>query len=121
MLVQPVSFGATTKSGNQYKKTHVGTIAGATAGALYAAYDLSKTMKMLKAGKAKKLLRALVEMRNNIMKSGCSKEAATKFTSRYAKSSIGAAAAVLVLAGLGLGAAVNKVINKHRAEKADAQ
>ena len=48
MSIQSISFGATTKKGNNYKKTHAGVITGSVVGASLAANGIknAKTMKM---------------------------------------------------------------------------
>lgn len=112
--VSNVSFGATTKNGNDYKKTHAATIAGTAVGGATGfslAYTGAKTLKTV-AGKKEYIL----GMKNML------KNMPTLFKGKNAKIIKGSIAAVTVasaLVGLGIGAGTNKIINHNKAAKAD--
>ncbi len=114
MSIQAVSFGktVTTKKGNEYKKTHAGTIAGAAVGLGLTGVELYKLTKTSK-------LKRIIADAYSKLKETMPKEQAAKFAKRTAKAGLGVGIAVTVLAYLGLGALVNKGINHYRAKSAD--
>ncbi|MBS4759778.1 MAG: hypothetical protein KHX03_03660 [Clostridium sp.] len=117
MSIQAVSFGAKTQKGNEYKKTHAGTITGLAVGTGYAglcSYGIAKNPEV-----KNKIARILVKTRQDLMSNGLTKEVANKYTKFTRKAGISLTVASAILVGLGIGAAVNKVINKNRAKQAD--
>lgn len=117
MSIQSVSFGktVTTKNGNEYKKTHAGTITGAALGAgfgSYVAYHAKTPVSM-------DLKRQYVKTYKRLKETMPKKEA-LKFMKKVAIP-VGVAIGSVIAAGtiFGLGALVNKAINHHRAKVAD--
>ncbi len=118
MAIQSASFGKTvkTKKGNEYKKSHAGTITGAAAGlgvGTFAVYNSvkPKVSMNIKRGLAKEYIR---------LKQIVPKETALKLTKKVTLPvSLATAVGIWTVAGLGIGAFVNKAINYHRAKSAD--
>ncbi len=119
--ISNVSFGAKTQKGNEYKKSHVGTIAGTVAGAgtgVYGAYKFGSLMKK-NSGFKKAIMPALADIRNILMEAGKTKAQATKKLKSMIKAGHIANTLTWTLIGLGIGALVNKAINHAKANKAD--
>lgn len=117
-----VSFGQikTTKNGNPYNKTHLATSLGLLSGmglAGYTLYGIKKSMKDPVI--VKSIFRKLVPQIHQLQASGIEKATAKKIAKAGLKSGIGTVIAGTVLLGLTVGACVNKLINIHRARKAD--
>lgn len=126
MAIQPVSFGQTavTKNGNEYQRTSKATKIGAGVGATWgllnasamgymaAKNDLPKGFKntFLNSYRALREFYPAAEAKNLVKRS-----AKMSFAMGIPMGIIGS-----TLIGLGIGAAVNKVINHRRAAKADA-
>lgn len=116
-----VSFGATTKNGNDYKKTHVATIAGTAVGTGIGGlgvYNLTKLMKKEPIIK-RAMTTTLTDLRRVFMEGGKTKAQATKMMNRTFKSGIALGVVSWALVGLGIGAGINKIINNHKAAKVD--
>ena len=118
MSIQSVSFGQTitTKNGNEYKKTHAGTIAGAAAGLGVGTCSVYNCVKpKVKMEIKRELAKAYIQLKQIV-----SKEKALKITKKVTLPvSLATAVGIWTVAGLGLGALVNKAINHHRAKVAD--
>ncbi len=114
MAIQAISFGRTetTQKGNEYKKTHAGTIAGTIAGLGFGAADAYAASK-------KPLIKKITAQGYSRYKELMPKEAAAKYAKLTLKCGFALGVAMWVLAGLGAGALVNKVINKGLANNAD--
>ena len=117
MSIQAVSFGATTKKGNNYKKTHAGTIAGAAVGTLAAA-DIAYTA-IKKFQPDIQLLRKLKECKDKIINVGINPAKARKMVNVALGTGKGIAVAAVFGICLAIGAGVNKIINHVKAHKAD--
>ncbi len=117
MSIQVVSFGktVTTKKGNEYKKTHAGTITGAAICLGAAGLNMYNLHKFSKTSKLKRVIGQIYSSYKQVMP----KEQAAKFAKRTFKTSVGITFAVPVLGYLGLGALVNKAVNHYRAKAAD--
>lgn len=115
MSIQAVSFGATTKNGNQYKKTNVGKIVGAALGVTSAATACMLAPKTPSIS----ILRKMVDARQQLLASGCTKEAAKKVLSRTFKAGFVGGMVGAVLGYIGIGAITDAIVNKIRANKAD--
>ncbi len=110
----------TTKNGNPYNKTHIATKIGLLSGMGYAGYTLYGIKKSMKdTATVKSVLRKLVPEIQRLQASGIEKATAKKIAKAGLKSGIGTVIAGTVLLGLTIGACVNKLINIHRARKAD--
>ena len=116
MSIQAVSFGATTKKGNLYKKTHVGTIAGAVAGATSIAMNLNNVRKIKMP---KSALQPLVKHLQKMTEAGITKQSAKKIILNSLKTGMIGGAVGIGLILFGGGAAINKLINRNRANAAD--
>ncbi len=117
MSIQAVSFGATTKKGNEYKKTHAGTITGLAVGVGLAGLNAGMIKKSPAVKKA--IQESLVHTRANLIANGLTKLKATKLAKMSGKIGVFVALALNVLAGLAVGAGINKIINHAKAKKAD--
>ena len=119
MSIQAVSFGktVTTKKGNEYKKTHAGTIAGAAVGLGAAGVNVYNLKKLRKTSVFKRMIGQMYSTYKT--KAKMPKEQAAKAAKRTAKTSIGIYIAMPLLAALALGALVNKAVNHYRAKAAD--
>lgn len=131
MSIQAVSFGkqAVTKNGNAYEKTNLGGKIGATVGAGYATYSgikAVKTLKNLKASNLGQLYRATLANLPEEAKTFFPKfkEYATNMIKGIKIASvpiIAITSALTILLGFGLGKIGDAIVNKVRANKADAQ
>ena len=117
MSIQAVSFGATTKKGNNYKKTHAGTIAGTAVGTLAAAGTAYTAVKKFQPGI--QLLRQLKDHKDKLINAGIDPAKARKILN--VSLGVGKVAGVAAAFGicLAIGAGINKIINHVRANKAD--
>lgn len=115
MSIQAVSFGATTKNGNQYKKTNVGKYVGAAMGVGAATISVSEVNKMPKINILRKFVSARTEMINN----GFTKIAANKVIRNLYRVGIVGGFIAVGLIYTGLGAVADAFVNKYRANKAD--
>ena len=115
MSIQPISFGATTKNGNHYKKTHVGTIMAAVAGASIAC-DL-KNIRKVKVPKT--MLKPIVENMQKLVNNGFAKPVAKKITINSLRTGIVGGIVSVGLILFGVGAGINKIANAIKAKKAD--
>lgn len=116
------SFGKvnTTKNGNPYNKTHIATKIGLLSGMGYAGYALYGIKKSMKdPATVNSMLRTLVQQIHQLQASGIEKTTAKKVAKTSFKTGIVTVIAGTVLLGLTIGACVNKLINIHRARKAD--
>lgn len=116
MSIQPISFGATTKKGNHYKKTHIGTVAGALAGATAIAIE-ARALKNAKIPVSS--LRPIINKMYNLQKNGLGRDIARKITKASAKTGFYSGIASIGLVCLAAGAGINKIINAIKAKKAD--
>lgn len=118
MTIQPVSFGkiATTPKGNEYKKSHVGTITGTIAGLGFGAYNVQQAMKPQNSMRIKRILAPAYAS----LKQTLPKETAMKLI-KNVSIPIGVTMGVAFWGalGLGVGALVNKAINHHKAAVVD--
>ena len=115
MTIQAVSFGkiAKTKKGNDYKKSHVGTVTGAITGTAFGTYCASKYLNSFAAK------RNLVTT-YNALKETVPKEKALKLVKRLVvPMGAGLGVAFWGMIGLGIGALANKAINHHKAAVVD--
>ena len=116
MSIQPISFGATTKNGNHYKKTHAGTILGAVAGVTSIACDLKNAQKI-------KLPTNILKILVNNMQKMTSQNIDRQIAKNIALNSFKTGAiGGIITAGLilfGIGAGINKIANAIKAKKAD--
>ena len=158
MSIQAVSFGKTlkTKNGNEYKKTHAGTITGAVLGlgitgtSLYKmnknsklkgelkriigqTYSKLKTnMPKEKAAKFAKLqtktgvaielkgeLKRIIGQAYSKLKTNMPKEKAAKFAKLQTKTGVAIGLSTVFFTWFGLGALVNKFINRKIANATD--
>lgn len=128
MAIQAVSFGqkAVTKSGNEYERTSKATKIGAGIGLGYGLLNSGVAgYKMATKNPPKKVKNQLLNTYKNLRQSlYFSPEEAKNVVQRTAKAGVAIGLpvniAVSTLIGLGIGAAVNKIINHKRAAKADA-
>ncbi len=127
MAIQAVSFGQTavTKNGNEYERTNKATKIGRNIGLGYGLLSSAAVgYKIATKNPPEKFKNALISTYKNLRQSLLSPEEAKDVLKRSAKAgaaigfSIGIALCTLV--GLGIGAAINKIINHKRAAKADA-
>lgn len=118
MSIQSVSFGktVTTKNGNEYKKSHAGTIAGAAAGFGVGAFSAYSCVKPKVSRNIKReLAKAYIQLKQIVPK-----ETALKLTKKVTLPvSLATAVGIWTVAGLCIGALVNKAINHHKAKVAD--
>ena len=131
MSIQAVSFGkqAVTKNGNAYEKTNLGSKIGALAGAGFATYSGVKSVKALKNLKASHLGQLYKATLANLPEEVKTffpkfKEYATDMIKsiKITLVPIIAVTSVLtILLGFGLGKIGDAIVNKVRANKADAQ
>lgn len=118
MSIQSVSFGktVTTKNGNEYKKSHAGTITGAAAGfgvGTFLVYNCVKPKAPMAIKRS--LAKAYIQLKQIVPK-----QTALKLTKKVTfPLSLATAVGVYTAAGLGIGALVNKAINHHKAKVAD--
>lgn len=119
MSIQAVSFGktVTTKKGNEYKKTHAGTIAGAVAGLGVTGINVYNLNKLRKTSVFKRMIGQMYSSYKT--KAKMPKVQAAKAAKLSAKASAALYIAVPLLGYFGLGALVNKGINHYRAKAAD--
>lgn len=102
--VSNVSFGAVSKKGNEYKKSHAATITGAAMGAMGATgvalnrNMLKKSFALMADAGAPKFIQTLA---------------------KNPKTAIVVWAATSFLVWLGIGAGINKIVNHNKAAKAD--
>ena len=118
MSIQSVSFGktVTTKNGNEYKKTHAGTITGAALGAGFGSYV---AYSGIKGSATMEIKRAFVPTYAKL-KTIMPKEKALKMMKKAViPGGIALGSAIAAATIFGLGALVNKAINHHRAKVAD--
>ncbi len=116
-----------TNNGNEYEKTnagkYVGMGVGAAAGAGYPAYILHNMFKPENKGELMKLLDTYCKNFNESCKNqfGQDVKLTTKTLTKCIKALPVVSGAVVLLAGLGLGAIVDGIINHNRAKKADKE
>lgn len=118
MTIQPVSFGkiATTPKGNEYKKSHVGTITGTIAGLGFGAYNVQQAMKPQNSMSIKRILAPAYAS----LKQTLPKETAMKLIKNVSiPIGVTMGLAFWGAIGLGIGALVNKAINHHKAAVVD--
>lgn len=115
MSIQAISFGATTKNGNQYKKTNVGKYIGAALGMSAATIAVSEVNKMPKINVLRKFVSGRTEMINN----GLTKIAANKAIRNLYRVGIVGGFITVGLIYTGLGAVADAFVNRYRANKAD--
>lgn len=116
MSIQSISFGATTKKGNNYKKTHAGVITGSVVGASLAANGIknAKTMKM-----PIYLLRILGEQKQSAIQNGFTANEAKSLIKKSLKTGMAANIITTALFCIALGTGIDAYINNKRAKKAD--
>lgn len=119
MSIQAVSFGktVTTKKGNEYKKTHAGTITGAALGLAATGINVYKLNKLRKTSVIKRMIGGMYSTYK--AKAKMPKLQAAKAAKRTAKASVALYIAIPLLGYFGLGALVNKAVNHYRAKAAD--
>ena len=118
MSIQAVSFGKTlkTKNGNEYKKTHAGTITGAVLGLGITGTSL---YKMNKNSKLKGELKRIIGQAYSKLKTNMPKEKAAKFAKLQTKTGVAIGLSTVLFTWFGLGALVNKFINRKIANATD--
>lgn len=120
-----VSFSATTKQGNEYKKANGGKTVGLISGAGASTYIALKAKKEGLEQFTNNALGILKKMDEKKPFSDATKEAIEKFfdnAKNIKKFAIGSYAAVAVIitgTAVALGAIVDKFVNHHRKHKAD--
>lgn len=117
-----VSFGhtKTTKKGNEYKKTHAATRTGLAVGVAAAGYGAYSVKLAVKQPQSKRAIQNyILQVRESFMQSGMTKNVAGKVAKNLYKGTLGVVLGGIALTGLVLGAVTNKIINHHRASKAD--
>ena len=121
MTINAISFNGVTKAGNDYDKTNANKVAGtlvgggAGAGMIYSSNQVMKNPEMFNEvrNNAQKMLEKMnVKPFKDVKMSA---EDAIKYLKTGSKAMAGAA----IAAGLAVGAIVDGVVNKHRANKAD--
>lgn len=126
MTIQAVSFGQTavTKNGNEYQRTNTATKIGTGVGAAYGVLNASAAGYMAAKNDLPKGFKNMFLNSYKALRELLPAKEAKNLVKRNAKMSvaIGIPMGIIVytLVGLGIGAAVNKVINHKRAAKADA-
>ena len=118
MSIQAVSFGKTlkTKNGNEYKKTHAGTITGAVLGLGITGTSL---YNMNKNSKLKGELKRIIGKAYSKLKTNMPKEKAAKFAKLQTRTGVVIGLSTVLFTWLGLGALANKFINKKIANATD--
>lgn len=127
MAIQAVSFGKTavTKNGNEYQRTSKATKIGAGVGATWGLLNASTTVYLAARNKMPQQFKNIyLNTYKALRENNFTREIAKNTVKRGAKAAIAIGIpmgiAVVTLIGLGIGAAVNKIINHKRAAKADA-
>ena len=115
MSIQSVSFGATTKNGNQYKKTSVGKYIGATYGLVAATASSILVLNMPKTS----VIRKFIPLRKKLINSGFSKIEAKKLINNSAKCGFVGGIIGVIAGYTAIGVIGDAIVNKIRAKKAD--
>ena len=117
MSIQAVSFGktVTTKKGNEYKKTHAGTITGAALGLVATGINVYNLNKLRKTYELKRIIADAYSK----LKTAMPKEQAAKIAKLSVKTPAALSIAIPLFGYFGLGALVNKAVNHYRAKAAD--
>ena len=127
MAIQAVSFGqkAVTKNGNEYQRTSKATKIGAGVGATWGILNSSAMVYMAAKNKMPQQFKNIyLNTYKALRENNFTREIAKNTVKKSAKAAIAIGVptgiAVATLIGLGIGAAVNKIINHKKAAKADA-
>ena len=127
MAIQAVSFGKTavTKNGNEYQRTSKATKIGAGVGATWGILNSSAMVYMAAKNKMPQQFKNIyLNTYKALRENNLTREIAKNTVKKSAKTAIAIAIPMAVafttIVGLGIGAAVNKIINHKRAAKADA-
>lgn len=127
MAIQAVSFGKTavTKNGNEYQRTSKATKIGAGVGAAWGLLNTSTTVYKAARNKMPQQFKNIyLNTYKALRENNFTREIAKNTIKKSAKTAIAIGIpmgiAFTTIVGLGIGAAVNKIINHKRAAKADA-
>ena len=127
MAIQSVSFGKTavTKNGNEYQRTSKATKIGAGVGATWGILNSSAMVYMAAKNKMPQqfkniYLNTYKALRENGVDLNLAKNTVKKSAKAAIAIGVPTGITFTTIVGLGIGAAVNKIINHKRAAKADA-